>query len=405
MVELLISLALLLVLLLMLVQVVDQTQRIWSQSTARTTEFQGARSAFEAMTRRLGQATLNTYWRAHDAAPTGTTPNFRFRRQSELQFISGPATRFFTTSPQLPFLSASPALSYPTDAVFFQAPLGYTEELAPGATTLKFRNLDSMLTGCGYFIEYGAEPVRPTFLDGLVPQRYRFRLMEMNVPAEQLTIFDRLTDTKGLNDPRVYDEKGNYYGGMVDANRNPIASWTRPFWMTAAFARVSALNGAPGGHFQYASVRAENIAAMIILPKLSEKDRVSTGNQPDPNALELAPAYQFDSWRVLNGGSTSIPFNGTTVMVDNAARDNLLPPIVQVTLVAVDEGSMARFGASATQIPNWTQNLFQAVTTVQQYTADMQTLTTLLQNQKVSYRVFTADVVLRGSKWSRDPTF
>ena len=183
---------------------------------------------------------------------------------------------------------------------------------------------------------------------------------------------------------------------MVDASRNSNGGWVRPLWMKEAFLRTTAIPY----RFSYAHVRAENIIALIILPKLPEKDRGA-----DPTKLELAPAYEFDSWRVLTGGTANDTSAGGSRSVDNTARDNLLPPIVQVTMVAVDEKAMARFGPTANKIPEWTDNLFSKAKTVSDYATDIQTLEQRLIDDpyKPNYRIFTADIVLRGSKWSRDP--
>jgi uncharacterized protein (TIGR02599 family) len=85
---------------------------------------------------------------------------------------------------------------------------------------------------------------------------------------------------------------------------------------------------------------AENIVGLIILPKLAERDRRTPSGQADPKALELAPNYEFDSWRVLAGGTaTPVGITGANAASDNRARDNLLPPIVQIVMIAIDEPS------------------------------------------------------------------
>lgn len=397
-IELLLSTAVIAGLMYFLITTIDQTQKVWVRSTEKVVEFQSARSAFESMTRRLSQATLNAYWRAHDTDVASTKAAFKFRRQSELQFISGPTQRFFGASPQLSNLSTPLEQAYPTHAVFFQAPIGYTEELpSAGSVTLPFyRNLDSLLSTCGYFIEYGLETDQPDFIvkqNPAPPDRYRFRLMEMTIPSEHLTTFFRPKDDLGFSDPRTFDENNNYYTGMVKTDRNPDPSWVRPLWMKEAFFRTTA---APY-RFKYAHVRAENVIALVVLPKLAEKDRVKA------TELELAPQYEFDSWRILAGGTVKDPISN--VSLDNTARDNLLPPIVQVTMVAVDEKAVARFGPDASKIPLWTKGLFTKARTVSEYTTDIQTLEQRLIDDpyKPNYRIFTADIVLRGSKWSRDP--
>ena len=398
-IELLLSTAVIAGLMYFLITTIDQTQKVWVRTTEKVTEFQSARSAFESMTRRLSQATLNAYWRAHEADVAATKADFRFRRQSELQFISGSTARFFGASPQVSNLSAPLADAYPTHAVFFQAPIGYTEELpTTGSVKLPYyRNLDSLLATCGYFIEYGVDADRPAFINTMspkLPDRYRFRLMEMTIPSERLTTFARPTDDLGSSDPRTFDENNAYYGGMVDANRNSRSNWVRPLWMKEAFARTTTTPY----RFTYAHVRAENVIALVILPKLAEKDRV-----PKATDLELAPEYEFDSWRILAGKTTKDPV--TNISLDNTARDNLLPPIIQVTMVAVDEKAVARFGPDASKMQTWTKGLFTKAKLVSDYTADIQTLEQRLIDDpyKPNYRIFTADIVLRGSKWSRDP--
>jgi uncharacterized protein (TIGR02599 family) len=80
-VELLVSTALLTGLVLILVSILDQTQKTWRFTRTKVEQFSGARAAFEAMTRRLSQATLNTYWAYDDPAkPT------RYIRQSSCGF-------------------------------------------------------------------------------------------------------------------------------------------------------------------------------------------------------------------------------------------------------------------------------------------------------------------------------
>ena len=410
-IELMLSVAVIAGLMYFMIGTVDQTQKVWVRTSEKVTEFQSARSAFESMTRRLSQATLNAYWRAHDAtggsSATNAAPPFKFRRQSELQFISGPTQRFFGASPAVNNLSQPMDKAYPTHAVFFQAPIGYTEELpTTGAVNLPYyRNLDSLLTTCGYFIEYGSEPDRPGFINTMnIPEKYRYRLMEMTIPSERLTTFLRPPgkDDDGYSDPRTFDENNNYYTGMVKTDRSSDNSWTRPLWMKEGFYRDAI--GSSGGkyRFRYAHVRAENVIALVILPKLPQKDRVN------PDDLELAPGYEFDSWRILAGKTESLqdPDTKKNISLDNTARDNLLPPIVQVTMVAVDEKAMARFGPDGSKIPSsWTDGLFTKAKKVSDYTDDIQTLEQRLLNDttKPNYRIFTADIVLRGSKWSRDP--
>ena len=92
--------AIIILLLLVLVGMVNQTSNIWRGTTGRIEQFRQARDGFEAMTRRLSQATLNTYLDYVDASgnprsSASMAPNLasfvpaRYVRQSELRMLSG----------------------------------------------------------------------------------------------------------------------------------------------------------------------------------------------------------------------------------------------------------------------------------------------------------------------------
>ena len=431
-VELIVSTALIAALMLMLLGTVDQTQRLFQRSTGKIAQFQAARAAYESMTRRLSQATLNTYWRAHDTDVRDNKTELLYRRHSELQFISGPAARIFSPSPKLPGLSQPVEDAYPTHSVFFQAPLGYSVEpetrnaTGPAAQERKFRALDGLLSACGYFIEFGDDFQKPDFLDDLsppFPARYRYRLMEMTVPAERLTIYQRPLDQDGFSDPRIFNENRVYYAGMIDKDRKPIKNFVRPLWMKDALQREIATVGG-NYRFRFAHPVAENIVALIILPKLAEKDRVLPGGTiPNPQRLDLAPNYEYDSWRIIKGSATAVlnpvvvlPKTPTqaevkvTLRLDNSARDNLLPPIVQVTMVAIDEASAIRLNSTPDRLPTWLKTptlLFQNVLTEEAFQTDLKELQDRIAADRtagvVNFRIFSTDVVIRSSKWSRDP--
>jgi len=74
-------------------------------------------------------------------------------------------------------------------------------------------------------------------------------------------------------------------------------------------------------------------------------------------------------------------------------------------MVAIDESSALRLPRNT--IPDWTirddKQLFTKVSNEAEFLDDMAELEKRLQADKVSYRVFSTDVVIRGSKWSKDP--
>ena len=85
-VELLVAVTITAMLLLMVVQVLGSTQRAWKNTRSSVGSFRDARQAFETITRRISQATLNSYW-GYDNPAAPTT----YLRQSELHFVCGPA--------------------------------------------------------------------------------------------------------------------------------------------------------------------------------------------------------------------------------------------------------------------------------------------------------------------------
>ena len=349
-VELLLSTAIIGLLLLVLTSITESTRKTWITTTARNEEFRGARTGFEVITRRLSQATLNTYWDYFDASGNSRTPansaNFvpaRYGRQSELRFISGQASAI-----------GLPASSCPTHAVFFQAPLGFVSD------TTKYSRMENLLNTWGYFIQFGDDSAyRPSFVTKqLVPYRARFRLMEMMEPSETLSL---------------YPEELNAGGNSLYTTR----SWyLNPFSVTSRPPRVV----------------AENIVALVLLPKLTPLDQ-KAGNYNDGS---LAPGYLYDS---INSNADP-----------NLNSKNQLPPVIQVTMVAVDETSFSRFQKTSASLPAFgLSGLFTTVGDTSDPTKsglakDLQTLQTTLQNSKpaITYRVFSTNVSIKAAKWSRE---
>lgn len=326
-----VSLSLLTVLSLLLVTMTNSTAQTWRYTTSKIEQFRSAGDGFEAMSRRISQATLNTYW-DYDvpAAPT------RYMRQSDLRFITG-ATEKLTSS-------ATP--HRPTHSIFFQAPLGFVDNAKD------FEGLENLLNTWGYYVEFN-EDRRPAFLKDIPeppPKRYRYRLMEMMQPSNSLTIYSLIEAWRKAN------------------SSSPDKLYTKPDWFTKA---LSASN--PPVH-----VLAENVIAMVILPKLSKIE--------DPSGVKLAPTYAYDT-TVSKPADPSID------------PQNQLPPVVQITLVAIDEASANRIADGET-LPSFDELLTSLFTDAKNYDADIQALQAALTEQKINFRVFTSNISIRGAKWS-----
>jgi len=309
-----------LILMVMLVQITTHTSRIWRSSVTKIQSFQEGRAAFDAMTRKIGQATLNTYW---DYDPPAPAQPLQYIRQSELHFICGDAKTLLT--------GANPAVpNVITHAVFFQAPLGY-------AVNANYTNLTNGLNACGYFVQFGSDQAtRPGFLNNPpanAPQRYRYRLMEMTQRTENFSVYSTTT--------------GN--------------TW----FQTAAGSN--------------SRVIAENVIALVLLPKLAPGEQATSGTPTD-----LTSDYSYDS-------RTTDPAKSIT--------KNQLPPIMQVTAVVLDEGSAIRLDKGSNP-PNLGIDISTLFKNVADYAKDLKSLQDTLNANRIVYRVFTTDVSIMGAKWS-----
>ena len=352
-VEVLLATAILGLIVAMFATMVAQVSGLWQRTTGKIEQFREARNAFENMTTRLSQATLNTYWDYDNpAAPT------KYERRSELRFISGPAKTVLST-PKAGVIRM-------THAVFFIAPLGYT-------TTPKYESYENLLSPCGYYLEFGDDSgLRPGFITAAVaPLRYRHRLMEFVAPTENATnaIYKYTSGSPAANNYR-----GNAWYHPL-ANQNPSA-------------------GAPANYH----VIAENIVALIITPRLSQSDEKEASGGTVSDESKLAPSYLYDSSPgAATGAQYSDPLLNPT---------NQLPPILQVTMVAIDELSASRlnlatgmadvFGAGTkfTKSADYSKDLLQ--------TGGNTSLEDTLITKRVNYRIFNTNVTIRGAKWSRD---
>jgi uncharacterized protein (TIGR02599 family) len=329
-VELLVSMAVLSLLVVVMASILNQTTTAWRSARGKIEQFRQARDAFESMSRKISQSTLNAYWDYLDAngatrtaANSSTFAPVRYARQSELRFISGPALAGTATG----------APPRPTHSIFFVAPFGEVEKT-------DYSGLQNLLNTWGYYVEYADDSkLRPDFVT--IPTKSRFRLMELMQPSEAMTLYS-------------YTSGNSTYAGKE--------------WFTGALAGASAP----------VHVLAENVIALVILPKLAPKE--------DPTGALLSPAYTYDS----------------TVKRATAAINskNQLPPVVQITIVAIDETSANRLTAGDNAaLQTKLGGLFTDAT---QYAADLTTLEQHLLDNKIKYQIFTTSVSIKGAKWSRE---
>jgi uncharacterized protein (TIGR02599 family) len=350
-VELMVATTILIFICMILLSMTQMISKTWTSTTGKVEQFREAREAFESITRRLSQATLNTYW---DYERDGSNNPTRYIRQSELRFVSGP--NIFTSNP-----FPSTQFNIRNHAIFFQAPLGY-------ATNRSYEILSNMLNTWGYYIRLADDSsFWPSFINSAA--RTRFRLMEMSEPSDSLTLYKFTSGKDAAGDSRNSGRSGT--NGYIGKD-----------WYTVPLANAA-----------YSRVLAKNIIALVFLPKFAAGERRSTGALFADDAL--APRYTYDT-------TTNI------VASPEINPKNQLPPVIQVTMVAIDENSAARMSITTRNLlRSRLANLFQTVGSVTDptlpgYARDLKALQDWLVARNINYRTFTTSVSLKSAKWSRE---
>jgi uncharacterized protein (TIGR02599 family) len=373
-VELLVAIAILGLILILVASQIDLTSKTYKRTVSKMEEYRSARLGFEAMSRRLTQATLNSYLDLVDSGgnpPTSSNYNgtpSQYARQSELRFICGNSFVPTTVGSGI----------HPTHSVFFCAPLGVADGFNSFTGTGTDQGLEQLLNVCGYYIEFSKDTSlgdTPSFFP-TGPDRWRFRLMEMVESSESIDIY---TYTTGQVGTLPYAATTWFTDGLPTATTNP----------------------------GFTHALADNVVALIILPRLSSEQET----QLSGNAGSLAPGYAYDSTSALTLAGLT-PSGQTTY--------NQLPPLLQITMVAIDETSavrlQAQFGAgTAPGLTTSPTNLFTSIATINDYQNDLSQLEANLQQSTVngktpaihltapvSYRVFTSNIRITGARWSTD---
>lgn len=213
------------------------------------------------------------------------------------------------------------------------------------STNVSSQNLKGVLNSVGYYIEYGSDADWLPNIEALKKNaKSRYRLMEMLQPSESLNVY---TNSSSV-DPAYWIKNNNR---LINNRR----------------------------------ILAENIIAMIIHPKLSTGENNSS----------------------LTGIGASYSFNSRDGKLADPKRHQL-PPMVGLTLVAIDEDSAARLDREGVLKPTiesalngkfispgidadgYPQNLFK----------DLSDLKSFLDEKRIGYRIFSTDIGIRAAKWS-----
>ena len=230
--------------------------------------------------------------------------------------------------------------------------------------------MTNLLCGRGYFVKWGDDTAfRPKFLTSVttVPTRSRFRLMEYSPTAEMNQIYSSTLRPITSNSKMWFQEA--VQSNITTSETTSSRAFTRPI--------------------------AENILLLIISPQV-EVPPGSTAVVP----TGIAPNYIYDSTLTYNPGGSAPP-NGSQ------GTQHLLPPLVQVTMVALDQMAgekLANDTATQQAIMNKCNGLFQKATNLpadlHQADGTPGQLEQLLLTYKLNYRVFSTIISIKQSRWS-----
>jgi uncharacterized protein (TIGR02599 family) len=406
-VELMVSTSILVLMMVILLQMTSQTANTWRYGAAKAEQFQESRKAFETMTRRISEATLNTYWDYY-RPPTAPTTDFinppsDYVRQSDLRFR-------VVRMPEINFQSTG--VFRPGNGIFFQAPIGMVEEY-----NTPLAKLDNLLNSWGYFVEVDSTSRVPKFLASNYPKRTRARLMEFRQPSEEFDLYAKLHK-------KIYDQvKGGLRPGEVP-ERDPLPQADGRVtgdddWFIAPLS-VAADNAAVKRRVR---VLSENVLALVILPRLSPTDeQARRDNKTTPrDRILLTPDYTYHSKQLTNytGAKYRQPPPASSregALEAEINPKNQLPPVVQVAMFAIDETSAQRLAETNNTSDLGIQDLFRddkSGGNARLFTdaaklesdglnpGDLQKFEDKLIAKKLSYRLFSTNVAIRGAKWSK----
>jgi uncharacterized protein (TIGR02599 family) len=223
---------------------------------------------------------------------------------------------------------------------------------APAGESKDGRSLQNLLNTFGFFVELGDDaPFLPPLLR-TDHARERFRLLQFTEPTESLSVY-RWTGANPLDRERK--------------------------WFQEPLATGSGL-----------SIVADNVIALVLLPMLSPQDQEAGGYSD----ASLAPQYLYDS----TGSNTDPALNPR----------HQLPPVVQVTLIALDEASAARMtGEDRAALKSLLDTLFPSSGNTLDpsppgFARDLKSLEDFLNARRLNYRVFQSNVPIKTAKWSRE---
>jgi uncharacterized protein (TIGR02599 family) len=336
----LVAITILVLLLTILFTITGTVAKTVVNTSVKIDTFATSRAAFDLMSQKLSQATLNTYWDYDNPlAPAN------YFRQSDLQFL----------------VKQNAQKSGYGQEVYFVTPTSYSTD-----TTV--RSTSGLLNACGFFVSYGPDnSFRPSTIPSTT--RYRYRLMQGMEPTENLATYSNWPVT-----PSGTASWSSYWTGSW------ATFWTTHAWITNTIGNLG--TGVPNTND---TPLANNVIALIVWPHLSSVED-TTGNK-------LTSNYTYDS----QASAMTLNASGQQPLTANQ-----LPPTVQITMIVISEASATRLNMSATP-PTAIENALNGkftTSTYSQYEADLASVTTALAASNITFEILNTSVTMKESKWS-----
>lgn len=210
------------------------------------------------------------------------------------------------------------------------------------AAAEEHKALTNALNTCGYYVQFGSDPSIPKF--HTAGSRYRYRLMQLLVPQENTLVFGGSTYNSFDWFRRFTD--------IADTDDSAQAAVTRP------------------------RAVAENVIALLIRPQ-------------DPADDSVFSTYEYNSRQ-------------KDPQVPQATTTNQLPPVIQVTMIAINEASALRFAQGSVEPQTISDALKEAeFTDTAELHNDIDKVTAALIRNRIQYRVFQSAIPILEAKWTK----
>jgi uncharacterized protein (TIGR02599 family) len=376
-VELITAMTVLILILGIIAAATNSARSTMQRSQVEIGAFAVARSAFEDMSAKLSQATLNTYWDYYDSTgksrgsyaaagagnvATSFIPN-TYGRTSDLHF-------WIKQNTQQPYCGQE---------VYFQTPVAYSP-------TSNYQDTQGLQNAGSFYVEYCPDTYRPTSSPALIPagtpNKWRYRLMQGLEPTENFSVYSNMATV------------------LTTQAAPTTTAWTWNQYIKNGGTTITVNNSVTPSQSNVVPI-ADNVIALVVWPR--EPLRMdSLGYNLAVTPTAASATYPYDSQADMN----QLP---TSAKAQNL-YDEQLPPILQLTVVVIDEASAARIATNTSTEPSQIKTAFANAKAISgatlftleaNYNNDLTNLTAQLALAHINYRVMTTYVVMRESKWSQ----